>query len=53
MDQGARLHVQDKNGQTPMEVAEFTSLNATSYVRESTAQLLRELMIERNLLPEQ
>lgn len=51
VDQGARLDVRDKNGQTPMEVAEFTSLNATSYVRESTAQLLRELMIERNLLP--
>ena len=52
VDQGARLDVQDKTGQTPMQVAEFTSLNATSYVRESTASLLRELMIERNLLSE-
>ena len=51
VDQGARLDVQDKAGKTPLQVAEFTSLNATSYVRESTAQLLRELMIERNLLP--
>ena len=52
VDQGARLEVEDKIGQTPLQVAEFTSLNATSYVRESTAQLLRELMTERNLLPE-
>ena len=53
VDQGARLDVRDKAGQRPLEVAEFTSLNATSYVRESTARLLRELMIERNLLPAQ
>ncbi len=53
VDRGARLDVQDKAGQTPLEVAEFTSLNATSYVRESTARLLRRLMIERNLLPAQ
>ncbi len=52
VDQGARLDLQDKTGKTPLRVAEFTSLNATSYVRESTAQLLRELMIERNLQPE-
>ena len=53
VDQGARLDVRDKAGQRPLEVAEFTSLNATSYVRESTARLLRRLMIERNLLPAQ
>ena len=53
VERGARLDVQDKAGQTPLEVAEFTSLNATSYVRESTARLLRRLMIERNLLPAQ
>jgi ankyrin repeat protein len=51
VEQGARLDVQDKTGKTPLQVAEFTSLNATSYVRESTARLLRQLMIERNLLP--
>ena len=50
-DQGARLDVRDKAGKTPLQVAEFTSLNATSYVRESTARLLRQLMIERDLLP--
>ena len=53
VDHGAKLDVQDKIGQTPLKVAEFTSLNATSYVRESTARLLRQLMIERNLLPAQ
>lgn len=53
VDQGARLDVRDKAGQRPLEVAEFTSLNATSYVRESTARLLRRLMIQRNLLPAQ
>ena len=53
VDRGARLDVRDKAGQRPLEVAEFTSLNATSYVRESTARLLRRLMIERNLLPAQ
>ena len=53
VDQGARLDVRDKAGQRPLEVAEFTSLNATSYVRESTARLLRRLMVERNLLPAQ
>ena len=53
VDQGARLDVRDKAGQRPLEVAEFTSLNATSYVRESTSRLLRRLMIERNLLPAQ
>ena len=53
VDQGAGLDVRDKAGQRPLEVAEFTSLNATSYVRESTARLLRRLMIERNLLPAQ
>ena len=53
VDQGARLDVRDKAGQRPLEVAEFTSLNATSYVRESTARLLRRLMIERNLLSAQ
>ena len=52
VDQGARLDVQDKTGKTPLQVAEFTSLNATSYVRESTARLLHELMSERNLLTE-
>ena len=52
VDQGARLDVQGKAGKTPLRVAEWTSLNATSYVRESTAHLLRELMSERNLLTE-
>ena len=51
VDRGARLDVRDKAGKTPLQVAEFTSLNATSYVRESTARLLRRLMTERNLLP--
>ena len=47
VDKGAKLDVQDKTGQTPLRVAEFSSLNATAYIRESTARLLRELMSER------
>ena len=49
VDHGARLDVQDKAGKTPLQVAEFTSLNATAYIRESTARLLRRLMSERGL----
>ena len=49
VDHGARLDVQDKAGKTPLKVAEFTSLNATAYIRENTARLLRELMSEQGL----
>ena len=49
VDHGARLDVRDKTGKTPLQVAEFTSLNATAYIRESTARLLGELMSEKGL----
>ena len=50
VDHGAKLDVQDKVGRTPLQIATFSSLSATAFIRESTAQLLRELMTERNLL---
>ena len=49
VDHGARLDVEDRTGKTPLRVAEFTSLNATAYIRESTARLLGELMSEKGL----
>jgi ankyrin repeat protein len=49
VERGAALDVKDKAGQTPLNVAEFSSLTPTAYVRESTAQLLRKLMNDRKL----
>lgn len=45
-DKGAKLDVKDRAGKTAADVAEFSSLDATTIIRESTARLLRKLMSE-------
>src|SRR5262249_7533400 len=47
IDKGAKIDVKDKDGKTAEQVAEFSSLDATTIIRESTVQLLRKLASER------
>lgn len=48
VDKGARMDIRDKTGKTAQEVAEFSSLAASPYVRESTSLLLKQLATDRH-----